>query len=185
MLLDIYECLKTKIEENDTSILQVTHAKYDTLLVPRRARHTKDEAYQSWLEVELVIKPSPAPSRGRSHRKGSYVGGWDAGGNRLYSPGAARSGLAGSSGLGTGSGVASSGFGSGTADDVWVVLDVQSYIEGSADGEPNASPRSVVRVNVCRRRNLDMLDPREQREMHPDGALEVVGYMQLRTEESG
>ncbi len=162
----------------------MTHAKYDTLLVPRRARHTKEEANQPWLEVELVIKPSPA--RGRSLRKGSYVGSRDVGGIRLYSSGAAR-GLAGSSGVGTGSGVASSGFGSGTADDVWVVLDVQSYIEGSADGEPNVSPRSVVRINVCRRRNLDILDPREQREMHPDGALEVIGYMHLKTdsEESG
>jgi hypothetical protein len=162
----------------------VTHAKYDTLLVPRRARRTKEEATHQWLEVELVIKPSPV--RGRSQRRGSYIGSRDVGSNRLYHPGAARGGLDGNSGIGTGSGFASSGFGSSTTDDMWVVLDVQSYIEGAADGEPNASPQSVVRINVCRRRNLDMLDPREQRELHPDGALEVVGYIQLlRSEESG
>ena len=174
--------MKKEIRGNDHLFLQVTHAKYDTLLMPRRARHTKEEANQLWLEVELVIKSSPA--RGRSLNAGSGTfDGRDVGGNRVYSPGAARSGLAGSRGTSTGSGIVSSGFGSGSADDVWVVLDVQSYIEGSVDGEPIATPRSVLRINVCRRRNLDMLDPREQREMHPDGALEVVGYMQTKAEE--
>jgi hypothetical protein len=163
---------------------QVTNAKYDTLLVPRRVRHTKEEAIYQWLEVELVIKPSPA--RGRSLRRGNgHIGSQSVGSNRVYSPGAARSGLAGSSGVVTGSGLANSGIGSSTADDVWVVLDVQSYIEGS-EGSDNgdASSKSVVRINVCRRRNLDILDPREQRELHPDGALEVVGYMHIRTDNS-
>lgn len=161
----------------------MSHSKFDTLLAPRRTRSAGDPSAQQWLELDLVLKPRPRGQLGgRSMFRGSgYFGSQEIDSGPAGSPGAGR--RAGPGGSGVGSSAAGSGMSAGATEDVWVVLDVQSFLEkpsaAGAPGADGAPPRSVVRVNVARRRNLERLDPREHRELNPDGALEVVGYIPI------
>ena len=139
-------------------------------MAPKRARLPGDDPPQ-WLELDLIIKPRPV--RGQPGGRAMFRGSGYFGSQEMDASPTMQSG----GGSGAGSGMAS-GASAGATEDIWVVLDVQSFLEGPAEGE-TGPPRNVVRINVARRRNLEQLDHREQRELSPDGALEIVGYIPI------